>query len=70
MDMRVNNSVNVSKSIYNINSLNSLNPDNIKNYYLPKTNNEMMDLNPAFPPNKNSIMMNINNSKNQMINDK
>ena len=29
----------------------------------------MMDLNPAFPPNKNPMMMNINNSKNQMIND-
>jgi hypothetical protein len=69
MDMRVNNSVNVPKSAYNINSLNSLNPDNIKNYNLPKGNNEMMDLNPAFPPNKNPMMMNINNSKNQMLND-
>ena len=60
--MRINNSVNIQKPSYSINSLNSLNPNNIKNYN-NKLHNNCIEFNKNIStgfPISNSLMNNNN----------
>ena len=63
-NMRINNSVNIPKSSYNINSLNSLNPNNIQSYNNELKNSEFKDnnyqVNNSIKINNNNNQMNIN----------
>ena len=65
MDMRINNSVNIPKSNFNMSSLNSLNPSNIKNYNMGNINNDdEINIHPSLPINNSA---NVNNPNNMMF---
>ena len=61
VDLRINNSANIKESSYNMNSLNSLNPNNISYYNMHNSynNDPKRDMNPSFPVS-NSMQINMN----------
>ena len=67
---RINKSVNIPNSYFNMNSLNSLNPTNIKNYNMGIRNNndEEINRNKGLINSNNPMMNNPNNPNNMMFN--
>ena len=68
VDLRINNSVNIKESSYNMNSLNSLNPSNINYYNMHNSykSDEYSNMEPAMPV-KNSIKMDMNDNNGNMM---